>query len=1049
VKSLSFDESEQRLAEILNPNQRTFGWLWEDDIGLGRWVEDDGGIFWVTGKPGSGKSTLMKEINSQLQNIFPKDAMIIPFFFNNQGTPLQKSVTGMLRHFSAEILRGASEVPDAVLRACQKKAISCANDEIKWEFNELKKILLALLQSGHPFMYLVFLVDALDECDDASIMGLFTLFKELIERCPKGAIKICVSSRQMPLSLEVGGKYPGLCLQDKTLQDISNYAEDKLIDLDLEEEHDLLEEMKSEIIKKADGIFLWVELIMKVLQHAIEAGDTYSSYKKLLTQLPSKLTELYHQILMKVDAKFREERNKLFGIILCSRRPMSVAEIRLAMALGSDIIFESHQHFKKSRKVVQDDITMIKIIKSRCGGLLETRKKNDLNIVQFIHQSVKDFLVDENEKPNSEIFGDSRLFMLGHTILSKACIRYCILPELESLPESLRYLVGPDLEREMEKIGHRYPFIDYAINFWPEHCGDAERLGVAQTNEITRFEGPGARAFDTWLELYNQYTVVGKLADNTSLLSLAVMFDLKDLARQQISQGIDVNTPVRNFGTYLHVAAMAGLTDMINLLIENGATVNAVGGRFHTALQAAAYSGNKESVAALLDAGADISIRGGRHPDALSAAAFEGHEDIVDLLLEKLDQVTDVGGYANEALRAATLTGRNTVVRTLLSRGVDVMAWDEDGVNILTWAIVSSSLSTVTEFIESGMDTATRIFPGFTLLHWVSLNGRAESVNLLLEKSADVNARDFNGSTPLHWAASNQRNEVLEILISHGADPSLPNNHGITPLHFAAGQAGISQVQSLLDGGADLSDLDAMNFSVVHYAALNSSDEVLDSLIDSGLNITSQDFLGRRPVHIAAEFGQLASLKLLSRVDMIPELRDLDSRTILHAAARNSSEHVLEHCLETGSNVASVDGVGMTAIHHVFAPQGELPRLAYLPNFIMEVGQEVQEYKKQSRPKGRRRKRGVDPLALKELSEDDKSALVATAKIQLLLQYGAAINAQDENGNTALHLAGSKGNISAIKLLLSKNANRHLRDFRGFLPEDTARTDEARDLILS
>ena len=99
-------------------------------------------------------------------------------------------------------------------------------------------MLLGLLTSQHSSIALTFLVDALDEYDNISILDLISLFKELCTLNSSISINICVLSRYIPPI--ASKKYPSFSLKEKTLDDISNYVKDELIKFVLEEEQDFL-----------------------------------------------------------------------------------------------------------------------------------------------------------------------------------------------------------------------------------------------------------------------------------------------------------------------------------------------------------------------------------------------------------------------------------------------------------------------------------------------------------------------------------------------------------------------------------------------------------------------------------------------------------------------------------------------------------------------------------------------------------------------------------------------------------------------------------------
>ncbi|KAL6399370.1 hypothetical protein AUP68_17916 [Ilyonectria robusta] len=69
LQSLSFESRPVRHTSIPNAHQKTFGWVYKlgEDVPdsakyITKWLRSDDGLFWVSGKPGSGKLTFMKFI---------------------------------------------------------------------------------------------------------------------------------------------------------------------------------------------------------------------------------------------------------------------------------------------------------------------------------------------------------------------------------------------------------------------------------------------------------------------------------------------------------------------------------------------------------------------------------------------------------------------------------------------------------------------------------------------------------------------------------------------------------------------------------------------------------------------------------------------------------------------------------------------------------------------------------------------------------------------------------------------------------------------------
>ncbi|KAI0466703.1 hypothetical protein F4859DRAFT_496404 [Xylaria cf. heliscus] len=122
IKSLEVPGRDSRLETIDNQFSRTFQWVFDEDSAIAKWIKEGTGMFWINGKPGSGKSTLMKFIfrsgqTWELLHKFSSEALQIKsaFFFHDRGTLLQKSFEGLLRSILHQILQESSSL--AVLLA--------------------------------------------------------------------------------------------------------------------------------------------------------------------------------------------------------------------------------------------------------------------------------------------------------------------------------------------------------------------------------------------------------------------------------------------------------------------------------------------------------------------------------------------------------------------------------------------------------------------------------------------------------------------------------------------------------------------------------------------------------------------------------------------------------------------------------------------------------------------------------------------------------------------------------------------------------------------
>ncbi|KAI1418856.1 hypothetical protein F5Y12DRAFT_789534 [Xylaria sp. FL1777] len=175
LESLYFSKIKARQRKIESAHSKTFGWVFRPSVPDGsktisfyQWLCEGNGTFWIQGKAGSGKSTLMKFICShattmELLRVWAGSKRLITakFFFWNAGTLLQKSREGLLRSLLFEILRKCPELIPRVSKGNRKTPFrrrgpySQADDEELWSQEELMEAYRSLhMIDSIPAIYL-------------------------------------------------------------------------------------------------------------------------------------------------------------------------------------------------------------------------------------------------------------------------------------------------------------------------------------------------------------------------------------------------------------------------------------------------------------------------------------------------------------------------------------------------------------------------------------------------------------------------------------------------------------------------------------------------------------------------------------------------------------------------------------------------------------------------------------------------------------------------------------------------------------------------------
>jgi ankyrin repeat protein len=158
-------------------------------------------------------------------------------------------------------------------------------------------------------------------------------------------------------------------------------------------------------------------------------------------------------------------------------------------------------------------------------------------------------------------------------------------------------------------------------------------------------------------------------------LTMAVLYDQKEMVNFLVAKGSDVNAKTNCGGTPLDDAAMKGNKEAVALFIAKGANVNAKGCDGRSPLYDAAAFGHKDVADFLIAKGADINAKDkyGRTP--LYGAASEGYKDVVEFLVTK---GADINARVNQGWSLLHAAKNQEIAEFLIAKGADVNVEDVD-----------------------------------------------------------------------------------------------------------------------------------------------------------------------------------------------------------------------------------------------------------------------------------------------------------------------------------------------------------------------------------
>lgn len=343
LTTLQFWTMDQRKELIEKEHEDTFGWVLSDQLPNSAadrtgakfvdWLGSDEALYWISGKPGSGKSTLMKFISESakardiLEGTWSKEEKLVMaefYFWSSAKDSLQKSGTGLLRSILFQILR---QCPDMIRHAYPKEwggryLSQEAIRKLVREGQTLQELLdtfiriSALLPDSNTKF--CFFIDGLDEFDGdpADICSLIASFKSIRN------LKLCVSSRQwVQFEAVFGGDNPWrVYIHEKTMVDMEKYVRGLLATAGrtANSEVDVTALVKA-IAKKAEGVFLWSFLAVRDLISAIPSAEPENFMKHTkarLESLPSDLDGYFRMTFQSTPADMRSKTAQVFQTAL-------------------------------------------------------------------------------------------------------------------------------------------------------------------------------------------------------------------------------------------------------------------------------------------------------------------------------------------------------------------------------------------------------------------------------------------------------------------------------------------------------------------------------------------------------------------------------------------------------------------------------------------------------------------------------------------------------------------------------------------------------------
>lgn len=304
---------------------------------------------------------------------------------------------------------------------------------------------------------------------------------------------------------------------------------------------------------------------------------------------------------------------------------------------------------------------------------------------------------------------------------------------------------------------------------------------------------------------------------------------------------------------------------------------------------------------------------------------------------------------------------------------------------------------------------------GSTLLHMAASMGSKEFAEILINNKAMVNIQTPGGMTPLHLAVQGQGKnyqETVEYLLSRGADPELKNKYGIKPLDKALYNPDYKILEILERYGQKIEGV-TLHLAIkadraVTPEKIKQAQEKIDYLIKHGATLEDRDEKGKTALSHAASARDTAALTVLLKMGANPN----DSSRPLNLAAERNHLAAIELLIKNKADINQRDGNGLTPFLTAVKWNREAI-VSYFLEGVTDVNDPKSHDFKALNIAAKRWNSNVLKILLLHIKDKPRlnEALIEAAKsrneknAEILLEAGANINAQDENGMTALHYA--------------------------------------------
>ena len=367
MRILDFAERNSREYQLrsLDTDQSSFGWIW--DSAFADWLASSEPLFWLRGKPASGKSTLTQYLvhngrtRSKLQEYKNCEWLTTYFFFDFRGGKgINNNFEGLLRSLLVQLLNAMPELKECVP----------AESSTYWHEARLRECLLLVFD--HSSKGLCLFIDGLDEYE-GDMLQLLRFLKKLHtvgedSRTPR---KIYVSSRPEPIPSELLEGTPSLSMSEENGRGIHAYIQSTINDMPSRIAEDpQWRALCDGLVERADGVFLWARFALDELIQGFCKGESIDELSDRLQSVPDELEGIYKRIVDRMEPQARNEAFVMLQIACFTREHLTLQDFLVATTFAMETDLSIRESIGRS------ELRMFsRRVPAKVGGLLEIIKE--------------------------------------------------------------------------------------------------------------------------------------------------------------------------------------------------------------------------------------------------------------------------------------------------------------------------------------------------------------------------------------------------------------------------------------------------------------------------------------------------------------------------------------------------------------------------------------------------------------------------------------------------------------------------------------------------